>query len=99
MALSQRPRGESEVGNWLEILETDNGDRVFTSQGFGAINNFQWLKNSRSFSFSRDRNDLTDLCVYDLDTHACRTILAGMKEFVRLLVGRRQLLPGLCHPG
>jgi dipeptidyl aminopeptidase/acylaminoacyl peptidase len=81
VALSQRLFGESENSNWLEILETENGSRMFTSQGFGDIGNFQWLKNSRSFSFSRDKKDLTDLCVYDLDTHNFRTILAGIKNF------------------
>lgn len=81
VALSQRPRGESENSGWVEILETENGNRVFTSQGFGDISNFQWLKNSRSFFFSRDKKDLTNLCVYDLDTHTCRTILAGIKNF------------------
>jgi dipeptidyl aminopeptidase/acylaminoacyl peptidase len=81
VALSQRLPGESETRRWLEILETENGSRVFTSQGFGAIGNFQWLKNSRGFFFSRDEKDLTDLCVYDLDTHASRTILAGIKNF------------------
>ena len=81
VALSQRPIGESENSGWLEILETDNGSRVFTSQGFGAIDNFQWLKNSRSFFFSRERKDLTNLYVYDLNAHTCRTILAGIKNF------------------
>jgi dipeptidyl aminopeptidase/acylaminoacyl peptidase len=81
VALSQRPVGEGESSRWLEILATDNGSRVFTSQGFGAIDNFQWLKGSRSFFFSRDRKEQTDLCVYDLDSHAFRTILAGIKNF------------------
>jgi dipeptidyl aminopeptidase/acylaminoacyl peptidase len=81
VALSQRPVGESENGSWLEILETENGSRLFTSQGFGAVSNFQWLKNSRSFSFSRDKNGQTDLYIYDLDGHACRTILTGIKNF------------------
>jgi dipeptidyl aminopeptidase/acylaminoacyl peptidase len=81
VALNQRLRGESESGKWLEILDTENGGRVFTSQGFGDLGSFQWLKNSRSFSFSRDDKDLTDLCVYDLDAHTRRTILAGIKNF------------------
>lgn len=81
VVLNQRPRGESENGKWLEILDTENGGRVFNSRGFGDLGSFQWLKNSRSFSFSRDDKDLTDLCVYDLDAHACRTILAGIKNF------------------
>ena len=81
VALSQRPANASESSSWLEILETENGSRIFTSQGFGAVENFQWLKNSRSFSFSRERKELTDLCVYDLESHSCRTILAGIKNF------------------
>ncbi|MCX6558429.1 MAG: S9 family peptidase [Candidatus Aminicenantes bacterium] len=81
VALSQRPFGESESNSWLEILETENGNRVFSSQGFGAVDNFQWLKDSRSFSFSRERKEATYLCVYDLGSHACRTILAGIKNF------------------
>ena len=81
VGLSQRPIAENETSSWLEILETENGSRLFTSQGFGAIDNFHWLENSRSFSFSRDRQEQTDLCVYDLDSHACRTILAGIKNF------------------
>ena len=81
VALSKRQSGESENRRWLEILDTGNGGRIFTSQGLGAIGNFQWLKNSRSFFFGRDEKDLTDLCVYDLDAHTCRTILAGIKNF------------------
>lgn len=81
VALSQRQSGESENRRWLEILDTGNGGRIFTSQGLGAMSNFQWLKNSRSFFFGRAEKDLTDLCVYDLDGHACRTILAGIKNF------------------
>ncbi len=81
VSLSQRLFGESEAVKWLEILETQKGNRVFTSQGFGAISNFQWLKDSRSFSFSRSNKELTDLCVFDLDRHVCRTILAGIKNF------------------
>jgi len=81
VALNQRPCGESESGNWLEILETENGSRAFTSQGFADIGNFQWLRNSRSFFFTREKKDLTDLCVHDLDAHASRTILGGIKNF------------------
>ncbi len=81
VALTQRPVGESESSRWLEILDTGNASRVFSSQGLGAVDNFQWLKDSRSFSFSRERNDSTDLCVYDLDRHSCRTLLAGVKNF------------------
>jgi dipeptidyl aminopeptidase/acylaminoacyl peptidase len=81
VGLSQRLYGESESSHWLEILDTGNGGRVFTSQGFGAVDNFQWLKNSRGFSFSRESKDATDLCVYNLNSHACRTILAGIKNF------------------
>jgi dipeptidyl aminopeptidase/acylaminoacyl peptidase len=81
VALSHRPFGESEGSSWLEILDVENGKRLFTSQGFGAVNNFQWLKDSRRFSFSRDRKEQTDLCIYDLDGNTCRTILAGIKNF------------------
>jgi dipeptidyl aminopeptidase/acylaminoacyl peptidase len=82
VALSLRQSGESTSRRWLEILDAGDGDRLFTSQGMGEFGNFQWLKNSRSFSFSREEKDLTDLCVFDLDAHACRTILAGIKNFV-----------------
>ena len=40
VALSQRPRGGSESSRWLEILDTENGSRVFTSQGLGRYRQF-----------------------------------------------------------
>jgi dipeptidyl aminopeptidase/acylaminoacyl peptidase len=80
VALSQLPRGGSGSSRWLEILDTENGGRVFTSQGLGPVGNFQWLGNSRRFSFSREEKELSELCVYDLDDHSCRTILAGVKN-------------------
>ncbi|MBN2400281.1 MAG: S9 family peptidase [Candidatus Aminicenantes bacterium] len=81
VALSQLPAGGTENVKWLEILETQKGNRVFTSQGFGTISHFQWLKDSRSFSFGRSNKELTDLCIFDLDRRVCRTILAGIKSF------------------
>jgi dipeptidyl aminopeptidase/acylaminoacyl peptidase len=80
VALSQLPRGGSGSSRWLEILDTDNGARVFTSQGLGEIGNFQWVGNSRRFSFSRDEKELSQLCLYDLDDHSCLTLLDGLKN-------------------
>ena len=100
VALSQRPRGEDAS----EQLAGDPGygerrPGVHLAGARRHVDNFQWLRNSRRFSFSRDRKELTELCLYDLDDHSCRTILAGHEELFRLLVGRRQLLPGLRHRG
>ena len=58
VALSKRQCGENENRRWLEILDTGNGGRIFSSQGLGNIANFQWLKNSRSFSFGREEKIL-----------------------------------------
>ena len=80
VALSQLPRGAGASNRWLEILDTENGARAFTSQGLGEIGNFQWAGNSRRFSFSRDEKELSQLCLYDLDDHSCRVLLDGLKN-------------------
>jgi dipeptidyl aminopeptidase/acylaminoacyl peptidase len=80
VALSQLPGGGGGSNRWLEILDTGNGARVFTSLGLGQIGNFQWLGDSRRFSFSREEKELSELCVYDLGDHSCRTLLAGLKN-------------------
>jgi dipeptidyl aminopeptidase/acylaminoacyl peptidase len=81
VALSQLPRGAGGSNRWLEILDTESAARVFTSQGLGDIGNFQWLGDWRRFSFSRDEKETSDLCLYDLDDHSCRTLLDGLKNF------------------
>ncbi len=81
VALSQLSRGGKSSRRWIEILETEGGGRVFTSQGLGEIGDFQWLGDSRRFSFSRAEKDLSDLCLYNLGDHSCQTILAGEKNF------------------
>ncbi len=80
VSLSQLARGAGASSRWLEVLDTENGARVFTSQGLGPVGNFQWLGNSRRFSFSREEKELSQLCLYDLDDHSCLTLLDGVKN-------------------
>jgi dipeptidyl aminopeptidase/acylaminoacyl peptidase len=79
--LSRLPCGGSTSSRWLEILDTEGGLRLFTSQGLAEIGDFQWLGDSRRFSFTRSDKDLSDLCLFDLGDHSCRVLLAGMKNF------------------
>jgi dipeptidyl aminopeptidase/acylaminoacyl peptidase len=81
VALNQRQKGETENRSWLEILETENGGRIFSSQGLGIFNNFQWLKDSRAFAFTRKEKDATSIYTYHLDTHAVKAELSGLKDF------------------
>ncbi|MBN2345045.1 MAG: S9 family peptidase [Candidatus Aminicenantes bacterium] len=81
VALRRLPRGASSGQQWLEIIDTQNGSRLFTSRGLGEMGGFCWLGDSRRFSFTRAEKDLTDLCLYDLGDHSNRTLLAGMKNF------------------
>ncbi len=81
VALSRLASGGDASSRWLEILDTESGFRLFTSQGLGEISDFQWLGDSRRFSFTRSAKDLSDLCLYDLGDHSCRVLLAAMKDF------------------
>jgi len=81
VSLSQRRRGEIDSRRWLEILETENGNRIFTSEGQGSFDDFQWLKNSRSFAFTRKEKDVTGLYTYHLDSQTVKTELSGLKNF------------------
>ena len=79
--LGQLAPGAQSGNRWLEVLDTGNGARVFTSRGLGSMDNFQWLGNSRRFAFTREEKDLTQICQYDLEEHSSRTLLAGIKNF------------------
>ncbi len=79
--LSQLAPGDQSGSRWLEVLDTGSGARVFTSRGLGSMENFQWLGNSRRFAFTREEKDLTQICQYDLEDHASRTLLAGIGNF------------------
>jgi dipeptidyl aminopeptidase/acylaminoacyl peptidase len=81
VALSQLPREGKSSRRWIEVLDTESGACVFSSLGLGNIAGFQWLGDSRRFSFSRDENELTEICLYDLGDHSCRTLLAGVADF------------------
>ena len=81
VTLNQRRRGESESRSWLEILDTENGGTIFNSQGLGVFQNFQWLKNSQGFSFTRNEKELTGIYSYDLSGHVLKPMLAGIKNF------------------
>jgi dipeptidyl aminopeptidase/acylaminoacyl peptidase len=81
VALSQVRQGETAARRWIEVLDAENGAVLFTSQGLGEIANFQWLDDSRRFSFTRSAGDADELCVYDLGDRSCRPILTGLKNF------------------
>ena len=80
VALSQVPRGETSPRRWIEILDAESGSTVFSSQGLGEIANFQWLDDSRRFSFTRSAGDAEELCVFDLGDRSCRAVLEGLKN-------------------
>ncbi len=81
VALSRLPRGGKGSQRWLEVLETNGGGIVFTSQGLGNVDNFSWLGDSRRFAFSREEKGLTDIWLHDLDGHAGKTLVAGIANF------------------
>lgn len=79
--LSQLERGAKSARRWLEVLDAGSGERVFTSQGLGGVDNFHWLGGSRRFAFTREENGLVRFCRYDLQERSCRTLLSGVKNF------------------
>jgi dipeptidyl aminopeptidase/acylaminoacyl peptidase len=79
--LSRLPRGGKGSRRWLEVLETSGGNRVFTSQGLGGLDNFAWLGDSRRFAFTREEKGLTDICLFDLEGRAVKTLVAGIANF------------------
>lgn len=81
VTLSRLERGAKSAVRWLEVLDAGTGERVFTSQGLGGVDNFHWLGGSRRFAFTREENGLTRFCRYDLQDSSCRTLLSGIKDF------------------
>ncbi len=79
--LSQLAPNAASASRWLEVLDTGNGGCCFTSRGLGSMDNFQWLGNSRRFAFTREEKGLSQICEYDLENHASRTLLAGIGNF------------------
>jgi dipeptidyl aminopeptidase/acylaminoacyl peptidase len=81
VSLSRTPSGGGPVCRWLEVLDTESGRRLFSSQGTGSIAGFQWAGSSRRFSFTREEKEATSLLVFDLDDLSCRPLLAGVADF------------------
>jgi len=66
--------------SWLEILTTNNGDTVFSSKNFNKIDNFQWLKNSTSFTYTNTKKEKSSLWKYDLNTHRQTKLLGNIEN-------------------
>ena len=79
--LSQRKKNETEAASWVEIIGMDDGRTLFSTKSFGPIDRFRWLKDSRSFSYTRGDKERTSVYVYRLDDNSQRLILADVKNF------------------
>lgn len=78
--LGQLPEGKEKRESWMEIIDAVNGNVVFNSRQIGRISNFQWLKNSTSFTYTREKDSKTSIYKYDLNTHRRSLILVDVEN-------------------
>lgn len=81
VVLSQRKKSEMDSAGWIEIVGMDDGRTLFSTKSFGPIGHFRWLKDSRSFSFTRSDKERTSVYVYRLEDNSQRLILPDVKNF------------------
>ncbi len=74
-------QNENSSKKWLEILDTRSGKILFSSQNFGSISGYEWLKDSLSFSYTRTEKDMTSVYTYNLGSHTQKCILDKVKDF------------------
>ncbi len=80
VSLRQFDKDTGKTNNWLEILNTTTGETIFSSEHFGKMSNFSWMKHSRDFSYNITTDEKTSLFQYDLNSHTQKCILKDIKN-------------------
>lgn len=84
-ALFLRQRKEGQTGNksWMEIVDVNSGQTVFNSENLGNLHRFQWLKNSKSYSYTTSQKNRTSLYRFNLRDRTGSTILKDLPSFAQ----------------
>lgn len=81
VSLKQVEKETVKSNNWHEILNIASGETIFSSEHFGKMNNFAWLKHSRGFTYTVTADGKTSLIQYDLNSHTQQCIAKEIKNF------------------
>ncbi len=81
VSLSRTDNETGKAKRWKEILNTSNGGTLLTSENFDNMSRFQWLANSRGFSYTKTTDGKTAILQYNLNTHRQHYILKNVKDF------------------
>lgn len=81
VSLRQTDKGTEKSNGWIEILDIATGKTLFSSENFGKMNRFQWLKHSRGFTYTATADEKTSLWQYDLNTNTQQCIIKDIKNF------------------
>lgn len=81
VSLKQVDKETGKSNNWLEILNIATGETIFSSEHFGKMGDFAWLKHSRGFTYTVTAEEKTSLIQYDLNSHTQQCIAKGIKNF------------------
>ena len=79
--LRQRKIGSRKSSTWVEIINVSSGSRIYSSENIGRVENFSWLKDSNSFSFTKTEKEYKSIYVFNLNNFRQREILKGVKDF------------------
>lgn len=80
VSLSETDR-DGTNNRWIEILKTTDGSRAMTTVGLGSFANFTWLKNSRGFLYSAEKEKKTTIYHHDLSSGLSKPVLSNIKNF------------------
>ena len=81
VSLKQVDNETGKSNNWLEILTVASGETIFSSEHFGKMSSFAWLKHSRGFSYTVTADEKTSIIQYDLNSHTQQCIAGEIKNF------------------
>ncbi|HUG43242.1 MAG TPA: hypothetical protein VMN76_03270, partial [Acidobacteriota bacterium] len=65
---------------WLEILDADDGERVFSMRGGDAVAAFAWAPDGRRFSYSTRKGKKSTLWLGDLQNGSVRPLLQDLEN-------------------
>ncbi|MDQ1351846.1 MAG: hypothetical protein QG657_2151 [Acidobacteriota bacterium] len=80
VSLRQVNKETEKSNNWLEILNIATGETIFSSEHFGKMSNFAWLKHSRGFTYTVTTDEKSSIFQYDLNSHTQKCIAREIKK-------------------
>lgn len=81
MTVKRTSPKNGKTKRWLEILSVTTGENIFTSQNIGNLKDFEWLNDSRHFSYITSNKGKSNLFLYDLATHRQENLLQNVTNF------------------